>query len=125
MEYRWVGKRIDFVLLGEYIQAFFRNRGFTVRKEEMPDGFNVTVGQSGASGEGKSFVSFVKVVGQPQDFVVEFGIEDASRASRIFDSLAALIGGGRFVLRRLKSEDKLKELERDFWTYIGEKLALF
>jgi len=125
MEYRWVGKRIDFVLLGEYIQTFFRNRGFAVTKEEIPGGFNVFVGRSGESGEGKSFMSFVKVVGQPQDFVVEFGVEDASRASGIFDSLAALIGGGRLVLRRLKSEDKLKELERDFWTYLGEKLALF
>lgn len=125
MEFRWVGKKIDFALLSEYIERFFRDRGFAVGKQEARDGFRVSVGSSGVSVAGAASMAAVKVTGKPEDFTVEFEISGRSRASRMFDSLAALIGGGGLTLRRLKSEDRFRELEKDFWAYMSESLALF
>jgi len=120
MQYRWVGKKIDLALLKERIEGFFRSRGFRVEPEKLSEGFGFSVGPVDAP---KSIGALVEVIGKSDDFLIEFETERGSLTFRVLSSLTALVGGGGLLLRDLKSEEKLKELERDFWAYIGEWLA--
>ena len=113
---RWASLEVDLSRLVEQVVRFFESNGFneiTAFKTEA--GYEV-VAEDSKRYKVESGVSVV-VEGSPNDFTVSL----TSRAEKkplppLF--LTTMLGGGYFLLKRFKSEEAMRKLERDF----GEKI---
>lgn len=62
----------------------------------------------------------VTIEGKSQDFVVELELNKDERKRSFFSSafLSAMLGGGYFLSKRLKSEEAWIKFQREFWKYV-------
>jgi len=105
---QWAGKSVDLRLLSDGVVEFLKRKGFRSKKTDVAKGFLV-------SGTGPfSGGVVVRISGEPDDFVVELE-SGATRDSVMLGSSTLVFGGGRFLLRGLKSKEALDKLENEFW----------
>jgi len=121
MEARWVRKNVDLKLLGGHIESFFKDKGFKITKERSASKHEIsTRPQRGVSILGSVIV---RVLGDSNDFLIEFSTSRHSRSAVKLGFITTMFGGGSLILRGLKSQEALEKLEKDFWIYIEEAIA--
>lgn len=111
---------VDLSLLGEWIDRFFKKEGFNTIKDERPQGYRITA-RPGPETEIVNNV-IVDVSGGPDDFKVKFVTGTRSNLFVRLGQLTTLFGGGVFYMRGLKSQEAEDKLEKQFWTYVTEKV---
>jgi hypothetical protein len=113
----WKNVSIDVDVLTKMIDGFFRTRNFYVQKRGS--GIDVVINVFNKV-EKTSFI--VKIHGGEDFLEVEFASKEPV-SLRFFSNFFSAFGGGYFALKRLKSEEFVEKLERDFWMYMSEMVA--
>ncbi|MDH5390366.1 MAG: hypothetical protein OEX10_04350 [Candidatus Bathyarchaeota archaeon] len=121
MQGRWVGKNLDLALLGERIENFFEAKGFKITKERSASEY--TVSAKVRQDVGMLGPVIVRILGDSNDFLIEFSTSGRSRSVVKFGFITAMFGGGSLIRRGLKSQEAAEKLEKDFWIYIEEAIA--
>ena len=121
MQRRWIKKNVDLALLSERIENFFRDKGFKIAKDWSASKYTVSAKpQQGVRILGRVIV---RILGDSNDFLIEFSTSGHSRSAVKLGFLTTMFGGGSLILRGLKSQEALEKLEKDFWIYIEEAIA--
>lgn len=115
---QWVGKNVDLKLLSEYAGDFFKDKGFEIRIEGSDSEYKIILGFQHALERHENID--IRILGNPNDFVVEFSADRRARSAILFGYVTSLIGGGSLLLRGLKSLERLRKLENEFWVQIEQ-----
>ena len=118
---RWIGKGANLDSLTENVERFFNGRGFKTRRDALPGGYRISV----VTQHFRNVKGDIKVTirGHSNDFMVELSVGGPSRFSTLLGLSTTLFGGGALVLRRLKLQEALERLEKEFWAYVEETIA--
>ncbi|MEM2112321.1 MAG: hypothetical protein QXX08_10685 [Candidatus Bathyarchaeia archaeon] len=117
----WKGKNIDLSALTARIEGFFALKKFKTSLKKEGDKNTVIVIPQNFHGISERI--YVKILGKPSDFTVEFVGGSFSRSLVMHAPLLSIILGGYLSLKGQKSLDKIDELEREFWKYVDETIA--
>jgi len=120
MMIRWINKKVNLSYLVERVCLFFEANGFKTKMERLKDGWMVLAIRSF---DGRFKCVSVKVLGQPDDFTIDFSFEGNRRGLRLLWAFGALFGLGAFFLKDLEWMGFFKALENDFWAYIEREIA--
>jgi hypothetical protein len=121
MQMRRTGKNIELKLLSKYIEDFFKDRGFKIRKDVSAEGYLI-LGRHQRDLRIYGEVS-VRVIGNQDDFVIEFLTSKHASSAVKLGSITSIFGGGSLILWGLKSQEALEKLEKEFWVYIEEAIT--
>lgn len=121
MQGQWVGKSVDLALLSERIENFFEDEGFKVTKDWPTS--ECTISAKPRHGFGILGQVIVRILGDSNDFSIEFSPSEHSRSAVKLGFITTMFGGGSLVLRGLKSKEALEKLEKKFWIFIEETTA--
>jgi hypothetical protein len=121
MQSQWIGKNVDLKLLGECIEDFFKDKGFKTTKDESAGKY--TILWTSKRVRNMRDAMRAAVFGDSNDFVVEIIASERTRGSIRLGMLTKAFGGGYLALRGLKAKETLEKLEKEFWTYIEEKVT--
>jgi len=118
---RYVDAKVDLKLLSEHVHQFFERKDFnSVVEENSPEEYRViAVPKHGSPDTGMLGNLSVLIHGKPDDFKIEFSRSDSRHTVKL-GILTTLLGGGRFLLRDLKSTEELDKLESEFWRSLDE-----
>lgn len=116
---RWVKKNVDLCLLSEHVTYFLKSKGFTTKEDKSGKKW-IIIGKlhHGSIGRDLRSAIEVRISGNSNDFKVEYLPSGQSRPSILLDSILTLFGGGSLVVRRLKYQEAIQKLEREFWGFI-------
>lgn len=64
----------------------------------------------------------VEILGGANDFAIEFLTSERAHSSILLGLVSTIIGGGNLILRGVKSQERLEELEKDFWVHIEDAI---
>jgi len=121
MQRLWVGRNIDLALLSERIENFFKDRGFKTTKDWSAHEY--TVSAKPQHGAGILGLVIVKILGNSNDFSIEFSTSEHLRSAMKLGFITTMFGGGSLILRSLKSQEALEKLEKGFWIYMEEAIT--
>jgi len=121
MQSQWIGKNVDLKLLGECIEDFFKAKGFKTTKDESARKY--TILWTSQRVRNMRDAMRATVFGDSNNFVVEIIASERTRGSITLGMLTKTFGGGYLALRGLKAKETLEKLEKEFWTYIEEKVT--
>lgn len=121
MQERWVGKNVDLSLLRERVENFFKDKGFRTTKDWSASEY--TISAKPQQGVGIIGRVTVRILGDPNDFLIEFSTSKHSRSAVRLGFMTTIFGGGSLILRGLKSQEELEKLEKDFWAHVEEAIA--
>jgi hypothetical protein len=121
MQGQWTGKNVDLALLSELIEDFFRGKGFKITKDRIASEY--TISARPQRGVGILERVIVRVLGDSNDFLIEFSTSGRSRSAVKLGFITTMFGGGSLVLRGLKSQEALEKIEKDFWIFIEGTIA--
>lgn len=111
---------MDLRLLSEGIEAFLIDNKFEAVLKQSGSDFRV-------EGSNALFRVKVKVLGDPDDFWVEFipskKTGGFSSLSMIFWYIASPFGGGGLVIHDAKVQEAVTALEELFWDYVDKRVA--
>lgn len=113
---RWVGKNVDLKLLSRYAVDFLKDKGFKIRLDESEGEYKILLGFQHPLERHENVD--IRILGNPNDFVVEFSADRRARSAILFGYVTSLIGGGSLLLKGLKSLEGLRKLEKEFWMHI-------
>jgi hypothetical protein len=122
MQRRLTDQNVNLASFTDALVEFFVKRDFEATKGETEKGFEILAYDSPHFKlEGYADVT---VEGESNDFVVSFELHEESKRSWPTRSvfLTTMLGGGYFLLKRLKSDEAFLKLEREFWTYVAAML---
>jgi len=120
---QWLEKNVDLNALAERIKPFFHEIEFETMVEKMQEGYMI---QAISKIPNLKLKIDVKILGQPDDFTVEFsagGKGGYFSPSMIVGYLTTMFGGGYLVSREAKKREALDMLENDFWKYTQMQVA--
>ncbi|MFQ6127064.1 MAG: hypothetical protein ACE5R6_21010 [Candidatus Heimdallarchaeota archaeon] len=120
---RWLEKNVDLTLLVERIRQFFREVDFETTVEKVRKGYMI---RAVSKIPNLNMRINVKIVGQPNDFKVEFsagGKGGYFSPSMIAGYLTTMFGGGYVLSREARKRETLDMLERDFWRHTQMQVA--
>jgi hypothetical protein len=121
MQERWVGKNVDLSLLSERVENFFADKGFITTKDWSASEYAISAKpQRGVAIIGRVNV---RILGDPNDFLIEFSTSEHSRSAVKLGFFTTMFGGGSLLLRGLKSREALEKLEKDFWLHTEEAIG--
>lgn len=112
---RWVKKNVDLEELSKRVEEFYKSKGSEVLVERLGGAFKVT-GVMRVGDRPRS--SFVSISGSPDDFTIEFLGSQLGRFSQFLTPLITMLGGGVFILDRLRSQEFYEKLETEFWAFV-------
>jgi len=121
MQRQWVGKNVDLKQLSVCAEDFFKDKGFVTEKGETREEHTILWAPQSVKNMGKAMK--VRILGHPEDFVVEFVASETTRRSIWLGMLTKPIGGGFLVLQGSRLREALEKMEREFWVYIEDKIA--
>ena len=118
MHRNWQEKNVDLELLTSSIGDFFKVKDFETVKGEIPTGYQIFA-QNSPIFKISGYLS-VTIEGKPNDFTVDFKLCTDKKKPDMPHSvlLESMIFGGYFISRRLKSEETLLRLEKEFWRHV-------
>jgi len=122
MQDHWIGLSVDLKSLSQQLEQFFESRGFLVRREESSREFRIIVAPKRGSDLRDSLNVFI--FGGPDDFSIKFVAGSNSRLVKVVGPLAALLGGGLFILNSLKSVEEVEKLEEEFWEFVDNRIDI-
>ena len=123
MKDQWLEKKVDLRLLADRIKLFFHETDFETTLEEARKGYTIS---AVCKIPNLRLRIEVKVLGQPNDFTVEFlsgGTKGIFSPSMIVGHLTSLFGGGYLVVRETRKREALDKLESDFWKRLQMQVA--
>lgn len=113
----WKNVSIDVDVVTKLIDDFFKIRNCYVKKEGSGNDVVINVFNKVEK------TSFIVKVHSGENFLeVEFASKEPV-SLRFFSNFFSAFGGGHFALKRLKSEEFVEKLERDFWMYLSEMVT--
>lgn len=118
MRRKWVGKNVDLALLKRYVEDFFRNRGFKTKVDESTGECKILVMQQQARNRLEEV--YIRILGTSKDFAIELSADDRMRSAVWLGYMTSMIGGGRLLLRGLKSREAMERSEKEFWAYVED-----
>jgi hypothetical protein len=121
MQERWVRKDVDLSLLRERVVDFFKDKGFRTTKDCSASEY--TISAKPRQSVGIIGCVTVRILGDPNDFLIEFSTSEHSRSAVKLGFMTTIFGGGSLILRGLKSQEELEKLEKDFWAHVEEAIA--
>ncbi len=121
MQRRWTGKNVNLALLSDRVEDFFKDRGFSTEKEESAGEYTILWAPPRVRSMRDAMT--VRILGNPNDFVVEIIASERTRGTITLGMLTKLFGGGYLVVRGLRAKEALEKIEREFWVYVEEKVA--
>ena len=122
MRRRLTGRNINLTLFTDNLAEFFIKKDFEATKGETEKGFEILAYDSPHFKlEGYADVT---VEGEKNDFIVGFELrKEPKRGSSIQSTfLTTMLGGGYFLLKRLKSDETFLKLEKEFWAHVENTL---
>jgi hypothetical protein len=123
VEKQWLEKNVDLNTLAERIRPFFHETDFETVVEKIQEGYMI---QANCKIPNLRLRIEVKIVGQPNDFTVEFSAGSRGgyfSPSMIAGYLTTMFGGGYLVSREAKKREALDMLENDFWKHTQMQVA--
>lgn len=120
MKNRYVGRDVDLLLLGQWIERFFAKKNFRIAKFEEARDFRIEARPTHVH----EMVDTITVAlsGKSNDFTIEFSSSGRSSVFMRLGALTSLFGGGIAYLRGVKSQEAEEKIEKRFWVYVGEKI---
>jgi len=114
MKYRWINKNVNFEILAEKVEVFFKEKGLRTRldKRSPREHFVYIVFPY----KKKRKIVTAKIYGKSNDFSVEFPAEYHFFST--FGPLMLMFGGGFLVRSELEEKEVLGNLENEFWIYM-------
>jgi hypothetical protein len=123
MKKQWVDKNVDLRVLTERIRPFFDEIDFETISEGVQGGYMI---QAVSRIPNLRLRVNVRVLGQPNDFMVEFSTGSKGgyfSPSMIAGYLTTMFGGGYLVSREAQKRETLDALESDFWRYTQTQIG--
>lgn len=123
MKKQWLEKNLDLNMLAERIRPFFHEIDFETMVEKMQEGYMI---QAISKIPNLKLKIDIKILGQPDDFTVEFSTGSRGgyfSPSMIAGYLTTMFGGGYLVSREAKKREALDMLENDFWKHTQMQVA--
>jgi len=120
MKDSWKGKNINLSLLTDRIMQFFILKGFKVSLKKKKGKYSI-IAIPQRFHEITEKVS-VNVLGESDNFTIEFVAGSFSRALVLHAPFLSLILGGYLVKKGITSLEKLEALEKEFWSYVDETI---
>jgi len=121
MQKQWIEKSVDLALLSRHIEDFFKVRGFKTKRDELAGEHKILVIPTRTQGIRENV--HVKILGNPNDFVIELTAGERARSAIWLGYTTTMIGGGSLLLRGLKSREALEKLEKEFWAHSENAVA--
>ena len=123
MKDQWVGKNMNLKMLTERVRPFFDELAFETDTERIQDGYLI---QAVSKIPNVRLRIDVKIVGRPNDFVVEFSAGGKGRRfslSMIVGYLTTMFGGGYLISREAKKQETMDPFENDFWRHADMQIG--
>ena len=117
VEKQWLEKNVDLNALAERIRPFFHETDFETMVEKKQEGYMI---QANSKIPNLKLKIDIKILGQPDDFTVEFSTGSRGgyfSPSMIAGYLTTIFGGGYLISREAKKREALDMLENDFWKH--------
>lgn len=121
MQKQWTGKNVDLKQLSQRIEEFFIEKGLATKNKHSQDEYKISVFM--LTNDRRSSRMDVHIFGSSDDFFIETIASERMYRSMMLGFITSMIGGGNLVLRSVKLEEALRELERDFWIQIEDIIA--
>ncbi len=118
MQRRYTDQSVNLALLTDALVEFLVKRDFEATKGETDKGYEILAHDSQLFKlDGYADVT---VEGEKNDFTVSLELQKASkdRPPARSPMLTTMLGGGYFLLKRLKSDEAFLKLEKEFWTHV-------
>lgn len=94
------------------------DRGFKIRIDESAGEYKIFLGSQPALKRHNNVD--IRILGNPNDFIIEFSADRGARSTILFGYWTTLIGGGNLLVRGLKSLERIRRLEKEFWMHIEQ-----
>jgi len=120
MQKQWRGRNIDLALLSERAETFFIDRGLRTMKNSSNNEYTI-IWKSPLVRDLRGVMK-VKIIGDPNDFRIEFLGGEAAHRSILLGLVTTLFGGGYLIREGLKLQDALEKVEGEFWAYIESEV---
>ena len=123
MKDQWVGKNVNLKMLTERVRPFFDELDFETNTERIQDGYLI---QAVSKIPNLRLRVDVRIVGRPNDFVVEFsagGKGGRLSLSMIVGYLTTMFGGGYLVSREAQKQETVETFENDFWRHADMQIG--
>ena len=120
MRKQWSEKNVDLTLLREDVKNFFASKGFDVKAELLEEQYRILIKPRRMQEVLENIT--VSINGKTNNFEIEFSAGQQGRSTILLGFLTTIIGGGKLVLKGLKSKDVVKKLEEDFWSYVERRI---
>jgi hypothetical protein len=122
MQRRLTDQNVNLALFTDALVEFFIKKDFEATKGETEKGFEILAYDSPHFKLDR--YADVTVEGEKNDFVVSLELcKESERGPPIRSVfLTTMLGGGYFLLKRLKSEETFLKLEKEFWAYVENTL---
>lgn len=112
----YFGRNANLSMLSERVEFFFKLMNFETSKIQIAEGWVIVAKKSVHER------LYAKIVGNPDEFLVELSTEKSSDTFTLWGTLTSLFGGGALFLRGMKSKELLEKVESDFWRCVEEAL---
>ncbi|MEM3627859.1 MAG: hypothetical protein QXJ11_06200 [Candidatus Bathyarchaeia archaeon] len=114
---KWFEKNVDLALLTEHIGNFFKTKDFEAIRGETPNGYQIL-----AANSPRFFIEgyiCLTIEGKPENFTVKC---DLCRKDNdnffLLNPITRMFIGGYWFLRKLKSDETWRKLEKELEQYI-------
>lgn len=119
MKDQWRRSNVNLESLNRSVEEFFTENHFRIETEKTNDVYKVVA-------TGLHFKLTVRILGNPDDFTVEF-IPDQKTSGFISPKMviayiASLFGTGKLFLDEVEYQKELAELEDKFWNYMDRQI---
>ncbi|MEM3697917.1 MAG: hypothetical protein QXQ94_10580 [Candidatus Bathyarchaeia archaeon] len=118
MQIQCIKKKINLELLAKFTETFFKEKGFKTKLEQTKKSFTISCI---THHEGKPRIMTVKIMGKPDDFIIEL-TNPTPRNLQLLQSVLTLFGWGFLILNELKSQEFYKKIEEEFLTFIDKTI---
>lgn len=123
VQIQWLEKNVNLRLLAERIRPFFHDTDFETLLERVPEGYVI---QAVSKIPNLQLRINVNVLGEPDDFTVEFlsgGKGGYFSSSMVAGYLTSVFGGGYLVRSGATRREVLDMLESRFWRHVQMQVA--
>ncbi len=122
MKVQWLEKSVELSMLVERITPFFHDLDFETSLEKVQEGYMI---QAVSKIPNLRLRINVNVLGEPNDFTVEFlsGSKGRHFSPTTVGYLASMFGGGYLVRRGAERRETLDRLESWFWKHVQMQVA--
>jgi hypothetical protein len=123
MQRRWLSKNVDLAILADRTVQLLEANEFDVTELKTEKGYEIVAGESSKYKISRSLL--ITIEGKPEEFLIslELDKEGEKERFRFPVMLTAMMGGGYFLLKQLKSDEAWMNFGKDFWKEIDRLIT--